>query len=143
MSFSQIEDLLYRRSGLLGVSGTSADMRTLLSSEKRQTKEAIEQFCVRAAEQIAVMATAMSGIDILVFTGGIGEKSPAIRKNICHRLAWLGLTVDDTRNSQQEQVISKLSSPVEIRVLATDEERVIAGHTIDLIERKSANILPG
>ena len=92
ISVAEIEDLLYHKSGLLGVSGLSADMRTLLASTDAAAKVAIDQFCARVAEQIVVMATAMNGMDTLIFTGGVGEHSREIRDNVCARLKWIGLS---------------------------------------------------
>ncbi len=124
MSVGEVEDLLYHKSGLLGVSGISADMRTLLASADPGAKAAVDQFCARLAEQIAVMATAMNGMDLLVFTGGIGENSAAIRNDVCGRLQWLGVPVAG------DNVDSKVTSGVDVRVIATDEEIVIASHTV-------------
>jgi acetate kinase len=118
MSVAEVEDLLYRRSGLLGVSGISSDMRVLLASADPNAKAAVDQFCARVAEQIAVMATAMNGMDLLVFTGGIGESSAAIREDVCARLQWLGVqTAGDNVG-------------IEVRAMATNEELIIASHTI-------------
>ena len=123
MSTVEIENLLYHKSGLLGVSGLSADMRALLASPERDAKEAVEQFCARAAEQIAVMATAMNGMDALVFTAGIGENSPEIRKNICTRLEWLGVSAADVCSADK----------IEVHAIPTDEEFIIALHTSNVI----------
>jgi acetate kinase len=125
MSAAEIEDLLYHKSGLLGVSGLSADMRTLLASGDAAAKAAIDQFCARVAEQIAVMATAMNGMDVLIFTGGIGEHSPEIRDNICARLEWLGVSKRGENAS--------VGDDIEVRAIPTDEEFVIALHTIGLM----------
>jgi acetate kinase len=125
MSAAEIEDLLYHKAGLLGVSGVSADMRTLLASTNVKAKEAIDQFCARIAEQIAVMATAMNGMDVLIFTGGIGEHSQEIRDNICARLEWLGVSVES------ESAIA--ADHIEVRAIPTDEEFVIALHTIGIM----------
>jgi acetate kinase len=134
MSASDIEDLLYHKSGLLGVSGISADMRTLIASSDPRARDAINQFCARAAEQIAAMTTSVNGIDLLVFTGGVGENSPVIRKNICRRLEWMGLSLDDSANAEGCDVISPPESRIEIAVTATDEERVIGQHTLQVLE---------
>jgi acetate kinase len=120
MAIDKIEDLLYRKSGLLGVSGVSADMRTLLTSTDPNAKAAVDQFCARVAEQIAVMAMAMSGMDLLVFTGGIGENSAEIRSDVCARLQWLGVQAGR----------SETASGVEVQAMSTDEEIIIASHTI-------------
>jgi acetate kinase len=127
MSAAEVEDLLYHKAGLLGVSGVSADMRALLASDKAEAKQAIDQFCGRIAEQIAVMATAMNGFDMLVFTGGIGGNSSEIRGNICARLQWLGVSAE----GQGE----KTRGHIEARAIPTDEEFVIAIHTIDVTSR--------
>jgi acetate kinase len=127
MPAAEIEDLLYHKAGLLGVSGVSGDMRALLASDEMDAKEAIDQFCARIAEQIAVMATAMNGMDMLVFTGGIGGNSPEIRRNICARLQWLGVSTEGEGE--------KAGGRIEVRAVPTDEESVIANHTIDVIRQ--------
>lgn len=132
MSAEAVGDLLYHQAGLLGVSGISADMRELLASDKAQAKEAIDQFCARIAEQVAVMATAMNGVDMLVFTGGVGGNSPEIRGKVCARLHWLGVATED----RGENGLSR----IEVRVIPTDEELVIATHTFDLVRRTSAAV---
>ncbi|TAL78673.1 MAG: acetate/propionate family kinase [Beijerinckiaceae bacterium] len=129
MSVSEIEDLLYHRSGLLGVSGISADIRTLLASADEKAKEAIAQFCARIAEQICVMATAMNGLDRLVFTGGIGEHNAEIRKNICARLEWLGIAPPDETGEDHPGRIPVLTIP-------TDEEFIIALHTMNVLAQR-------
>jgi acetate kinase len=129
MPVSAIEDLLYHKSGLLGLSGVSADMRTLLASSDPGACQAVDQFCARAAEQVAVMVSSLGGIEVLVFTGGIGENSPDIRRNICARLEWMGVQLDDGANGQNREVISTPDSPVNILMLPTDEEIMIARHT--------------
>jgi acetate kinase len=123
MSVAEVEDLLYHKAGLLGVSGISADMRTLLASTDARAKQAIDQFCARIAEQIAVMATAMKGMEMLVFTGGIGEHSQEIRDNVCARLEWLGVSGEN----------AAAVGRVEVRTIPTDEEFVIALHTIGVV----------
>jgi acetate kinase len=125
MSIDEIEDLLYHKSGLLGVSGLSADMRTLLGSPDPNAKAAVDQFCARIAEQIAVMAMAMNGMDLLVFTGGIGENSVAIRSDVCARLQWLGVPAAGERRGHP-----KTAAAVEVRAMSTDEEIIIASQTI-------------
>jgi acetate kinase len=133
MSAPSVEDLLYHKSGLAGLSGISPDMRTLLASHDPGAGEAVDQFCARAAEQIVAMATAIDGIDVLVFTGGIGENSPEIRENICARLRWTGVMLDRQANSGRRELVSASTSPIEVRVVATDEENVIARHTLQTI----------
>lgn len=129
MSASEVEDLLYHRSGLLGVSGISADIRTLLASTDKKAKDAIGQFCARVAEQVCVMATAMNGLDMLVFTGGIGEHSAEIRRNVCARLAWLGIAPPGETDEDHSGRIPVLTIP-------TDEEFIIALHTMKALAQK-------
>jgi acetate kinase len=137
-SFAGIEDILYHRSGLLGVSGISGDMRQLLASEDPHAAEATELFTYRIAAEVAVMACALGGLDGLVFTAGIGEHAPAIRAAVCARLAWLGVTLDPAANEAGAALISQPGSRVEVRVIATDEEAMIARHTKTVVERTAA-----
>jgi acetate kinase len=131
----ELEDLLYRRSGLLGVSGLSNDMRTLLGSSDPRAAEAIELFVYRAAQEIAALAVPLQGLDALVFTGGIGENAAPVRAMICARLGWLGLTLDAEANAGNAACISK-PGPASAHVIATDEEAVIAAHTARLIAQE-------
>jgi acetate kinase len=128
-SFSDIEDMLYRRSGLAGVSGISGDVRLLLASGDPHAKEAIDLFTYQIAVEAGGLASALGGLDGLVFTAGIGEHAPAIRAAVCERLAWLGLTLDTAANTANAACISTPDSRVEVRVIATDEEAMIARHT--------------
>jgi acetate kinase len=142
MSADEIEDLLYHRSGLLGLSGLSADMRTLLASKTIAAQAAIEQYCARVAEQTAVMATSLGGIDSLVFTGGIGENSPDIRNRIASRLNWLGIRLNMSANERHERTISATDSRIETLVIPTDEEAVIAAHAASLRQQARDNGAP-
>jgi acetate kinase len=145
MSLDAIEDLLYKRSGLLGLSGVSHDMRALESSEAPGAALAIEYFVYRLAREVGSLAVAMGGLDALVFTAGIGENSPRIRAAVCERLAWLGLTLDATANAGAQVAagsgaavrISASDSRLEAWRVPTDEELVIARHTLDLLGRSS------
>ncbi|MEO6215068.1 MAG: acetate/propionate family kinase [Sphingomonas sp.] len=132
-SFADIEDMLYHRSGLLGVSGISEDMRVLLKSDAPEARAAIEVFTYRVATEIGALVSALGGIDGLVFTAGIGEHSPAIRAAICARLGWLGLTLDAAANASGAGRISKGGSRIDVRVIATDEEAMIAHHTCEVV----------
>jgi acetate kinase len=134
-SFADIEDLLYRRSGLLGVSGISGDVRVLLASSDPHAREAIELFTYRIALEAGSMVSALGGLDGLVFTAGIGEHAPEIRAAVCARLNWLGLRIDDAANAAGAACISTAGSKVEVRVIATDEELMIARHTQATINR--------
>jgi acetate kinase len=128
-SFADIEDMLYRRSGLLGASGVSGDVRVLLASEDPHAKEAIDLFTYRIACQAGALVNALGGLDGLVFTAGIGEHSAPVRAAVCARLAWLGVRLDGAANTANAACISAPDSKVEVRVIATDEEAMIARHT--------------
>jgi acetate kinase len=121
--------LLYSESGLLGVSGVSSDMSTLLRSSRPEAHEAIDLFCYRAIREIGSLAAALGGLDALVFTGGIGEHAAPIRDQICRGSSWLGIELDSAANSAPDRTITRPGSPVKVLVLPTDEEYVIARHT--------------
>lgn len=133
MSVEDIQHLLYHESGLLGVSGLSADMRTLLASREAAAWEAIDLFVFRAAQEIAMMATTLGGLDCLVFTGGIGEHAKEIRSAIGERLAWLGVRIDAVANDEGRERISGGDSPVEVFVIPTNEELAIARHCAEVL----------
>ncbi|WP_428543013.1 acetate/propionate family kinase [Rhodopila sp.] len=134
-SFSDIEDILYRHSGLLGVSGLSGDVRVLLASADPHAREAIDLFTYRIACECGALISALGGLDGLVFTAGIGEHAPAIREAVCVRLGWLGLRLDNAANAASEDRISAPDSSVEVRVIATNEEMMVARHTQAAISR--------
>ena len=129
-SLQQVEDLLYRRSGLLGVSGISADTRDLLASDRPEAREALELFALRVAGEAARLATTAGGVDALVFTAGIGEHQPELRALICERLAWLGVRLDAAKNAANAFDITGAGSQRDVFVLATDEEQVIASEAV-------------
>lgn len=128
MSVEEVQHLLYHGSGLLGVSGTSADMRTLLASSEAAAREAVDLFTFRAAQQIAMMTTSLGGLDCLVFTGGIGEHAREIRAAIGERLAWMGVRIDAMANDAARERINGSGSAVDIFVIPTNEEMTIARH---------------
>jgi acetate kinase len=132
-SLDEIENLLNRQSGLLGVSGISGDMRALIGSAEPRAREALDLFSYRAAIEIAGLACALGGLDGLVFTAGIGERAPTIRAEICARLAWLGVRLDAGANAVNATRIGASDSAIDVRVIATDEEQMIARHTLSLI----------
>jgi acetate kinase len=134
MNADEIEDMLYHRSGLLGVSGISSDMRTLLASDAPHAHEAIELFVFRAAREIGALTASLGGLDGLVFTAGIGENAPTIRSRICARCAWLGVVLDDDANKAGQMQINRESSRVRVYVIPTDEEKMIALHTAQNID---------
>lgn len=133
MSIEDVQHLLYHESGLIGVSGLSADMRTLLASGTEAAREAVELFTFRAAREIAMMATTLEGLDGLVFTGGIGEHAKEIRSAIGARLGWLGVRVDATANKAARERISGSDSAIDVLVIPTNEELAIARHCAALI----------
>jgi acetate kinase len=128
-----LEDLLYHRSGLLGVSDISSDMRDLLSSDDTKAAEAIDLFVFRVARETAAIAMTMGGIDGLVFTAGIGQKSPEIRRRVCQRLSWMGLLLSEEANTKNSFEINASSSRVKAWVIPTNEELVIARQAIALL----------
>ncbi len=132
-SFAEIENMLYRHAGLLGVSGISGDIRELLASDAPDAREAIELFTYRIAACAGAMASALQGLDGFVFTAGIGEHAKAVRSAVCHRLAWLGLDIDEAANAAGSGRISTPDSRVEVRIIPTDEEAMIAQHVLALV----------
>ena len=135
LTAKQITDLLYRRSGLLGVSGgIASDMRTLLASGDARAHDAIELFVFRMVREIGALASSLGGLDGIVFTAGIGEHAPAIREMVCARLAWLGVQLDPDANASNAALVSTPQSHIEVWVVATDEEAMIARHTLDMID---------
>ena len=133
MSAAEVEDMLYRQSGLLGVSGISSDMRTLSETAAPEADQAISLFAWRAAREAGALATGLEGLDGIVFTAGIGENHANVRARICRKLAWLGVDIDEDANSRNADMISSAASKVKVRVIPTDEERMIALHTISTI----------
>jgi len=133
MSSAEIAHLLYEESGLLGVSGISDDMRDLLRTDDPRAREAVELFVYRILREVGSLASALGGLDALVFTGGIGEHSPEIRARVCEQAEWLGLALDAAANAAGGPRISRGDSRVSIWTFATDEELVVARHTRALL----------
>jgi acetate kinase len=133
MNADQLVDLLYRRSGMLGLSGISSDFRELLSSDASRARFAVELFCYRVARFIASLAAAMGGLDGVVFTAGVGENAAPVRAQICRRCAWLGVELDEAANSQHRERITTATSPVAAYVIKTDENLMIARHARALV----------
>jgi acetate kinase len=129
MDARRLEELLYHQSGLLGVSGISSDMRTLLASPDPGAAEAVDLFVYRIGRELGSLAAALGGLDALVFTGGIGENAPPIRARVCRDAAWLGLELDEEPNALGGPSISRPSSRVSAWVIPTNEELMIARHT--------------
>jgi len=130
-----LEALLTRESGLLGVSGLSPDMKVLLDARASSPRAAmaVEMFCYRARKEIGALAAALDGLDVLVFTGGIGERAAPVRAEICTGLGHLGVALDPDLNARGEGRISRPGAPVDVRVIATNEHLVIARHAQALL----------
>ena len=133
LSAERLEQLLYHESGLLGVSGISSDMRTLLSNSDPRAAEAVDLFTFEVAKAVCAMALTLEGLDCLVFTGGIGEHAAPVRAMVCNRLRWLGLELNLQANNGGADLISNSSSSVEIRVIKTSEETTIARQVIPFV----------
>jgi acetate kinase len=131
-SAKQLGDLLNHKSGLAGVSGGISDMRLLLENKRADARLAAEMFCYTTAKFIGAMAAALEGIELLVFTGGIGEHAAPIRSQICSRLGHLGILIDDGLNNQNARTISGSGSRCSIQVIPTDEDLQIARHCVEL-----------
>ncbi|NTU67471.1 MAG: acetate/propionate family kinase [Chlorobiaceae bacterium] len=138
LSVEGLRDLVNRRSGMLGVSGSSDDMRDLLAAGKRDkgAREAVELFCYQARKHAGALAAVLGGVDMLVFTGGIGEHAPEVRYRICSGLEHLGIRLDPERNREGLAVISHDSSSVSVRVMKTNEELAIVRQTRQLLEAR-------
>ncbi len=138
MTPDAVDRLLEKESGLLGVSGISADMRTLLQSSGPDAQEAIELFVYRIVRETGSMVTAAGGIDAFVFTAGIGEHAWQIRRDVCARLGCLGIELDEVANRADEARISSARSTTSVLVIPTDEELMIARHTIAVVDAENA-----
>ena len=133
MSAEALVDLLYRRSGMLGLSGISSDFRELLASDNPRARFAVEVFCYRVAGHIASLAAALGGLDGIVFTAGVGENAAPVRSAICRACEWLGLELDEVANGNHKERISKPNSRVAAYVIKTDENLMIARHARALV----------
>ena len=129
LSAKEVETLLYKKSGLIGISEISSDMRDLLGREEPAARLALDYFVYRAAKEIGALAAVLGGIDALVFTAGIGENSPEIRQRICEASAWLGIEIDADANNENRTTISTASSKASVWVIPTNEELMIAKQT--------------
>jgi len=136
MTPTDIQHLLYEQSGLLGVSGLSGDMRDLEArSDLQSAREAIELFVYRIVRETGALTSVIGGLDGIVFTGGIGENSAAVRAAVCYGLSWLGVVMDPDANARGDDVISLAGSAIKVRIIATDEEHMIATHSAALIAK--------
>ncbi|KSV79173.1 acetate kinase [Sinorhizobium sp. GW3] len=138
MSAQAVSDLLYHEAGLKGLSGVSNDMRDLLASADPHAKLAIDHFVYRSGLNVGMLAAALRGIDALVFTAGVGENSAQIRARIAENIAWLGAELDPAANEAGATLISTPSSRVALYVIPTDEELMIARHTLALLKTRAA-----
>lgn len=132
MDTRAVEDMIYKRSGLLGVSGISGDMRVLLASDDPHARFAVELFTYRIGRELGSLAAALGGLDALVFTAGIGEHAPLVRDRVCRQAAWLGVELDGAANQADGPRISTEASRVGAWVIPTDEELMIARHTAEV-----------
>ncbi|EFO33144.1 acetate kinase [Roseibium sp. TrichSKD4] len=133
MSSDEVSNLLYKESGLKGLSGESQDMRTLLSSSSIEARQAIDYYVFRIRREIGAMAAVLNGVETLVFTGGIGENAAQIREEICSNQDWLELSINKTLNAIHAEIISTPQSHVRVLVIPTNEEEMIRRHTSELL----------
>jgi acetate kinase len=140
---TEVQDLLYRESGLKGLSGISNDMRDLQSSSDPRARFAVDYFVYRVGLNAGMLAAALGGLDAFVFTAGIGENSPTIRARIAEKLAWLGIVFDPAANAERKSLIARPESRVMLLVVPTDEELMIAQHTLALLPTRTAGTVAG
>ena len=133
MDARAIETLIYKKSGLLGVSGVSNDMRALLASSEPRAALAVDLFVYRIGRELGSLAAALGGLDAIVFTAGIGEHTPLVRARVCRQAAWLGVELDADANAAGGPRITTASSRTTAWVIPTNEELMIARHTRDLL----------
>jgi acetate kinase len=133
LSVEDLEDLLYKRSGLLGISGVSNDMRALQQSDDPRARDAIDYFVYRIAHDLGALTASLGGLDALIFTAGVGENDAALRARVCRDAAWLGIEIDSEANERRELKISAGDTTPSVWVIRTDEERMIALHTFRLV----------
>ena len=131
----EVETMLYKKSGLLGISGISNDVRELLASDDPRAADALQYFVYRAVREVGSLTAALGGLDALVFTAGIGENSPVIRQRICQSLGWLGIDIDAQANERGDAAISVRGRTPSVWVIPADEEAVIAAGTLAVVSR--------
>jgi acetate kinase len=134
-----LEELLYKRSGLLGLSGVSNDMRALHASDDPRASEAIDYFVYRIGQELGALTASLGGIDALVFTAGVGENDPVLRARVCADAAWLGIEIDKKANESGSLKISEGDTTPAVWVIPTDEERMIAVHTLRLVGSRGSS----
>jgi acetate kinase len=133
LGVEDLEDLLYKRSGLLGISGVSNDMRALQQSDDPRARDAIDYFVYRIGYNLGALTASLGGLDALIFTAGIGENDAALRARVCRQAAWLGIEINQEANEQRGLKISARDTTPSVWVIPTDEERMIAMHTVRLV----------
>jgi acetate kinase len=133
MSAAEVEALLYHRSGLLGISGVSSDMRTLLASDAPRARLAIDLYCYRIRRELGSLVAALGGLDALVFTAGVGENAASIRSAVCRDARWLGVELDEAANAAGAMRIGAATGRVDVWRLPTDEELMIARHVLEVL----------
>jgi acetate kinase len=143
MQPTEVQDLLYRESGLKGLSGLSNDMRDLQSSPDPRARFAVDYFVYRVGLNAGMLAAALGGLDAFVFTAGIGENSPTVRARIAEKLAWLDVILDPAANADGKSLISRPESRVVLLVVPTNEELMIAQHTLALLAKHTAPNVAG
>jgi acetate kinase len=143
MTPKAVEDLLYHDSGLKGLSGISNDMRDLEASSDARATLAIEHFVYRIGLNAGMLAAALGGLDAFVFTAGIGENSPGVRARIAEKIGWLGVVFDPAANAERKSLISRPESRVALLVVPTDEELMIAQHTLALLPQQGTRSIAG
>ena len=143
LSPDRIETILYKESGLKGVSELSSDMRLLLASPTQKAKEAIDLFAYRIVKEIGALSSALNGLDLLVFTAGIGENAYLIREKVCAQLGWLGIHLNKTENKKSHGAaigtLSTVDSAVQICTIPTHEEEMIAQHIVTALQNKPSD----
>ena len=130
LGVEELEDLLYKRSGMLGISGVSNDMRALQESDSPRARDAVDYFVYRIGQALGALTASLGGLDALVFTAGIGENDAALRARVCRDAEWLGIATDPEANERRELKISVADATPSVWVIPTDEERMIAMHTL-------------
>jgi len=148
VEIAEVVRWLNKRSGLLGVSGISRDMRELLTAKGRgneRAAQAVEMFCYRVTKQVGAYLAALGGADAVIFAGGIGENAPEVRAEICSGMEWCGLALDPERNTRAVGEVARISAdsaPVEVYVIPVDEAAIIARDTVDCLLRRNHTSVP-
>ena len=142
MSAAQFSELVNRKAGLLGLSETTGDMRELLKLRAKDSRaeEAIEFFCYHVKKYVGALAAVLGGLDTLIFSGGIGEHVPEVRRRVCRDLGFLGIWLDEERNQNNDPVISQDTGTVTVRVMATNEQAMIGRMTAEILEKEALNV---